>query len=138
MYGKGENIRDWLYVIDHARAIDVIYHDGKNEETYNIGGFNEWKNIDIIRLLCDVMDNKLGKPKGTSQELITFVKDRAGHDMRYAIDTSKIKNELGWEPSLQFEEGMSKTLDWYLTNTEWLEHITSGAYRDYYENQYQI
>ena len=116
----------------------MIYHDGKNEETYNIGGFNEWKNIDIIRLLCDVMDNKLGKPKGTSQELITFVKDRAGHDMRYAIDTSKIKNELGWEPSLQFEEGMSKTLDWYLTNTEWLEHITSGAYRDYYENQYQI
>ena len=138
VYGKGENIRDWLFVIDHARAIDVIYHDGKLEETYNIGGFNEWTNIDIVRLLCDVMDEKLNKPKGTSQKLITFVKDRAGHDMRYAIDASKIKDELGWEPSLQFEEGMSKTVDWYLENTEWLEHITSGAYRDYYENQYQV
>ena len=138
VYGKGLNIRDWLYVVDHARAIDVIYHTGKVNETYNIGGFNEWKNIDIVRLLCDLVDEKLGKTKGTSQELITFVKDRAGHDMRYAIDATKIKEELGWEPSLQFEEGLSKTIDWYLENTQWLEHVTSGAYRNYYQNQYQI
>ena len=137
IYGKGENIRDWLYVVDHARAIDAIFHKGQTGETYNIGGFNEWKNIDIVKLLCDIMDRKLGRPTGTSQELITYVKDRAGHDMRYAIDANKIKNELGWEPSLQFEEGLEKTVDWYLANTEWLENVTSGDYQKYYTNQYQ-
>ena len=136
IYGKGENIRDWLYVLDHASAIDRIYHDGEIGETYNIGGFNEWKNIDIVKLLCDIMDDRLGRPDGTSRKLITFVKDRAGHDMRYAIDSTKIKNELGWEPSLQFEEGLAKTVDWYLSNEDWLENVTSGAYQDYYNVQY--
>ena len=137
IYGKGDNIRDWLYVVDHARAIDDIYHKGKIGETYNIGGFNEWKNLDIVELLCDFMDKKLGRPNGESRKLITFVKDRAGHDQRYAIDATKIKEELGWEPSLQFEEGMEKTVDWYLANEEWLESITSGSYQQYYEKQYQ-
>ncbi len=137
IYGKGENIRDWLYVVDHARAIDEIFHKGQKGETYNIGGFNEWKNIDIVKLLCDIMDRKLDRPEGTSQKLITYVKDRAGHDMRYAIDANKIKNELGWEPSLQLEEGLEKTVDWYLANTEWLENVTSGDYQKYYTNQYQ-
>ncbi|MBO6763049.1 MAG: dTDP-glucose 4,6-dehydratase, partial [Roseivirga sp.] len=122
IYGKGDNIRDWLYVVDHARAIDDIYHKGQAGETYNIGGFNEWKNLDIVELLCDVMDKKLGREVGESRKLITFVKDRAGHDKRYAIDASKIKDELGWEPSLQFEEGLEKTVDWYLSNQEWLDH----------------
>ncbi|MCH7400929.1 dTDP-glucose 4,6-dehydratase [Belliella kenyensis] len=137
IYGKGENIRDWLFVVDHAKAIDTVFHTGKSGETYNIGGFNEWKNIDIVRLLCDQMDEKLGQEKGTSQRLITFVKDRAGHDMRYAIDASKIQKELGWEPSLQFEEGISKTIDWYLSNEEWLENVTSGNYQKYYSDHYQ-
>lgn len=137
IYGKGENIRDWLFVIDHARAIDDIYHKGAIGNTYNVGGFNEWKNIDIVRLLCDIMDLKLEQPAGKSRELITFVKDRAGHDMRYAIDASKIKNELGWQPSLQFQEGLEKTVDWYLENTEWLESVTSGSYQDYYDKQYK-
>lgn len=137
IYGKGENIRDWLYVVDHARAIDTIFHKGIVGETYNIGGLNEWKNIDIVRLLCKIMDEKLGRPKGTSEQLITFVKDRAGHDMRYAIDAAKIENELDWRPSLQFEEGLGKTVDWYLENEDWLEHVTSGSYQKYYESQYQ-
>ena len=136
VYGKGENIRDWLFVKDHARAIDTVFHKGKAGETYNIGGFNEWKNIDIVRLLCQKMDEKLGRVKGTSEKLITFVKDRAGHDMRYAIDATKIKEELGWEPSLQFEEGIEITIDWYLNNQEWLDHVTSGAYQDYYSDLY--
>lgn len=136
VYGKGENVRDWLFVIDHARAIDMVYHEGKDGETYNIGGFNEWKNIDIVHLLCRVMDKKLGRAEGESAKLITFVKDRAGHDLRYAIDATKIMNELGWKPSLQFEEGMEKTVDWYLSNNDWLENITSGAYQSYYEKQY--
>ncbi len=136
VYGKGENIRDWLYVVDHARAIDVIYHKGKIGETYNIGGFNEWKNIDLIKKVCEVMDKKLGRAKGESEKLITYVKDRAGHDYRYAIDATKIKNELGWEPSLQFEEGIEKTIDWYLTNAEWLNNVTSGTYQNYYALQY--
>ncbi len=136
VYGKGENIRDWLYVLDHARAIDVIFHQGKVGETYNIGGFNEWKNLDIVELLCDVMDRKLNRTQGESRKLITFVKDRAGHDKRYAIDASKLKEELGWEPSLQFEEGLEKTVDWYLSNTNWLEHVTSGQYQSYYSKQY--
>ncbi|SEM96878.1 dTDP-glucose 4,6-dehydratase [Chitinophaga rupis] len=137
VYGKGENVRDWLWVDDHARAIDTIFHKGRNGETYNIGGFNEWKNIDLINLLCMVMDKKLGRAPGTSAQLITFVKDRAGHDMRYAIDATKLNKELGWEPSLQFEEGLEKTVDWYLNNETWLEHVTSGAYKEYYEDQYQ-
>ncbi|MBN7816129.1 dTDP-glucose 4,6-dehydratase [Algoriphagus pacificus] len=136
VYGKGENIRDWLFVKDHARAIDTVFHKGKAGETYNIGGFNEWKNIDIVRLLCQKMDEKLGREKGTSEKLITFVTDRAGHDMRYAIDATKIKEELGWEPSLQFEEGIEITIDWYLNNQEWLDHVTSGAYQDYYSDLY--
>jgi dTDP-glucose 4,6-dehydratase len=136
VYGKGENVRDWLYVVDHARAIDVVYHQGKDGETYNIGGFNEWKNIDIVHLLCKTMDQKLGRKEGTAAQLITFVKDRAGHDLRYAIDATKIMKELGWEPSLQFEEGLSKTIDWYLQNQDWMEEITSGSYQQYYENQY--
>ena len=137
IYGKGENIRDWLYVEDHANAIDLIFHRGKTGETYNIGGFNEWKNIDIVRLLCKIMDEKLGRPEGDSEKLITFVKDRAGHDLRYAIDASKINQELGWEPSLQFEEGLEKTVDWYLANEEWLDHVTSGSYQAYYQEQYE-
>lgn len=136
VYGKGENIRDWLYVEDHASAIDVIYHKGAIGETYNIGGENEWKNIDLIRVLCDVMDEKLGKEVGSSQELITFVTDRAGHDMRYAIDSSKISKELGWKPSLQFEEGIRKTVDWYLANESWLTNVTSGDYMNYYKEHY--
>lgn len=137
VYGKGENVRDWLYVLDHARAIDVIFHKGKMGETYNIGGVNEWKNLDLIELLCDVMDEKLGREKGESRKLITFVKDRAGHDLRYAIDSSKLINELGWEPSVTFEEGLAKTVDWYLENSEWLESVTSGQYQAYYEQQYE-
>jgi dTDP-glucose 4,6-dehydratase len=137
VYGKGENVRDWLFVEDHARAIDVIFHNGRNGETYNIGGFNEWKNIDLIRLLCKVMDRKLGRAEGTSEKLITFVKDRAGHDLRYAIDATKLNKELGWAPSLQFEEGLERTVDWYLQNEEWLQHVTSGAYQQYYKEQYQ-
>ena len=136
VYGEGVNVRDWLWVVDHARAIDDVFHKGKVGETYNIGGYNEWRNIDIVHLLCDTMDEKLGREKGTSRKLITFVKDRAGHDMRYAIDATKIKDELGWEPSVTFEQGMDKTIDWYLANEEWMEHITSGAYMDYYKDQY--
>ena len=136
VYGKGENVRDWLWVVDHARAIDVIFHQGKLGETYNIGGFNEWKNIDLIRTMCRVMDKKLNRPEGESEKLITFVKDRAGHDLRYAIDATKLKNELGWEPSLQFEEGIEKTIDWYLENEVWLKNVTSGDYQKYYEDQY--
>lgn len=137
VYGKGENVRDWLFVIDHARAIDTVFHQGKNGETYNIGGFNEWKNIDLVHLLCDIMDEKLHRGKGESRELITFVTDRAGHDLRYAIDATKIMNELGWKPSLQFEEGLNKTVDWYLTNQKWLDEVTSGNYQHYYENMYK-
>ncbi len=137
VYGKGENIRDWLFVEDHASAIDVIYHKGKTGETYNIGGFNEWTNIDLVRLLCKIMDRKLGNVPGTSDRLITFVTDRAGHDLRYAIDASKLKNELGWEPSLQFEEGLEKTVDWYLENQGWLVDVTSGEYQNYYNAHYQ-
>jgi len=137
IYGKGENIRDWLYVVDHARAIDLIFHQGKNGDTYNIGGHNEWTNIDLIHLLCKIMDRKLNRPEGTSEKLITFVKDRAGHDLRYAIDSSKLQRELGWVPSLQFEEGLEITVDWYLANEEWLNEVTSGNYQYYYEQQYQ-
>jgi dTDP-glucose 4,6-dehydratase len=136
VYGKGENIRDWLYVVDHARAIDVVFHKGKVGETYNIGGHNEWKNLDLIKLLCSIMDKKLGRQKEESEKLISYVTDRAGHDFRYAIDASKIRKELGWEPSLQFEEGLEKTVDWYLSNSEWLNNVTSGAYQKYYEKQY--
>jgi dTDP-glucose 4,6-dehydratase len=136
VYGKGENIRDWLYVEDHARAIDLIFHNGKTGDTYNIGGHNEWRNIDLIRLLCDIMDKKLGREPGTSQQLIQFVKDRAGHDLRYAIDASKIKKELGWEPSVTFEIGLEKTVDWYLQNEQWLQRVVSGEYEKYYEQQY--
>ena len=136
VYGKGENVRDWLWVNDHARAIDVIFHQGKLGETYNIGGFNEWKNIDIVHLLCSIMDKKLGRADGESAKLITYVKDRAGHDMRYAIDATKLNKELGWEPSLQFEEGMDKTIDWYLANEGWIQNVTSGSYKQYYEQQY--
>lgn len=137
IYGKGENVRDWLYVEDHASAIDVIFHKGKHGETYNIGGNNEWTNIDLIHLLCKIMDEKLGREAGTSAKLITYVKDRAGHDLRYAIDSSKLKRELGWEPSLTFEEGLPKTVDWYLANEEWLTNVTSGNYQQYYTKQYQ-
>jgi dTDP-glucose 4,6-dehydratase len=136
VYGKGENVRDWLWVDDHARAIDVILHNGKVGDTYNIGGFNEWKNIDLIHVLCKVMDEKLGRPAGTSAQLITYVTDRAGHDLRYAIDATKLNTELGWKPSLQFEEGIAKTVDWYLQNEAWLNNVTSGDYKKYYENQY--
>jgi dTDP-glucose 4,6-dehydratase len=137
VYGKGENIRDWLYVKDHARAIDVIFHEGKNGDTYNIGGHNEWKNIDLVHLLCDLMDEKLGRPSGESRQLITFVTDRAGHDLRYAIDATKLKEELGWIPSVTFEQGLSTTVDWYLANWEWIERVTSGSYQNYYESMYQ-
>ncbi len=136
IYGKGENVRDWLYVEDHVRAIDVIFHNGKIGETYNIGGHNEWTNIDLVKELCRQMDEKLGREKGTSEKLITYVTDRAGHDLRYAIDATKLKDELGWLPSLQFEEGISKTIDWYLANSEWLNHVTSGDYQNYYNQQY--
>ncbi len=136
IYGKGENVRDWLFVEDHVRAIDLIFHQGKVGETYNIGGNNEWSNINLIRELCRQMDQKLGRPAGTSEKLITFVKDRAGHDMRYAIDATKLKDELGWTPSLQFEEGISKTIDWYLNNTDWLKDVTDGSYEKYYEKMY--
>lgn len=137
VYGDGLFTRDWLYVVDHARAIDDIFHKGKMGETYNIGGFNEWTNIDLIKLLCSIMDTKLSREAGTSLKLITYVKDRPGHDKRYAIDASKIKNELGWEPSLQFEEGLNKTVDWYLNNQQWLQRVTSGEYQNYYKDQYK-
>jgi dTDP-glucose 4,6-dehydratase len=137
VYGKGINVRDWLYVEDHAKAIDLIFKKGKLGETYNIGGHNEWRNIDLIHLLCELMDEKLGREEGSSQELITFVKDRAGHDLRYAIDASKIEEELGWTPSVTFKEGLSETIDWYLENEEWLERVTTGAYLKYYERQYK-
>ncbi|PWE00270.1 dTDP-glucose 4,6-dehydratase [Marinilabilia rubra] len=136
IYGKGENVRDWLFVEDHASAIDLIFHEGKDGETYNIGGNNEWTNIDLIRKLCEVMDKALGRKNGESAQLITFVKDRAGHDKRYAIDSGKLMNELGWKPSLQFEEGIEKTVNWYLNNEEWLNNVISGDYTDYYSNQY--
>lgn len=136
VYGAGINVRDWLYVEDHVRAIDTIFHKGKIGETYNIGGHNEWRNIDLIHKLCDLMDEKLDRPAGSSRELITFVKDRAGHDFRYAIDATKIKDELDWVPSLQFEEGIAKTIDWYLANQEWLDQVTSGEYMHYYDRQY--
>jgi len=137
VYGTGENIRDWMYVEDHAMAIDRIFHKGAIGETYNIGGENEWKNIDVIRLLCETMDEKLDRKRGTSAQLITFVKDRAGHDMRYAIDASKIRHELGWKPSLTFEEGIRKTVDWYLSHEDWLSGVTSGDYLNYYTEQYK-
>ncbi|CAG0985456.1 MAG: dTDP-glucose 4,6-dehydratase [Bacteroidetes bacterium] len=136
IYGKGENIRDWLWVEDHARAIDTIFHNGKIGETYNIGGQNEWTNIDLVKLLCRIMDQKLHRESGSSEKLITFVTDRKGHDLRYAIDSSKLQNELHWKPSLQFEEGLEKTVDWYLKNEDWLNKVTSGEYRTYYEKQY--
>lgn len=136
VYGKGENVRDWLYVEDHARAIDTIFHNGKVSETYNIGGFNEWKNIDLIRVLIRTVDRALGNPEGASEELITFVTDRAGHDLRYAIDSTKLQRELGWEPSLQFEEGIEKTVAWYLDNQQWMDNITSGEYENYYNEMY--
>ena len=137
VYGDGNYTRDWLYVIDHALAIDLVFHKGDNKQTYNIGGFNEWKNIDLVKLLCKQMDLKLGRIYGTSEKLISFVKDRAGHDLRYAIDASKINKELGWKPTVTFEEGLSKTIDWYLSNNEWLENTTSGKYLDYYTKQYE-
>jgi len=136
VYGTGENVRDWLHVKDHAIAIDIILHNGKPGETYNIGGHNEWTNIDLIRLMCDVVDEKLGREIGSSQKLITFVTDRAGHDLRYAIDASKIEKELGWTPSYTFEQGLRETVDWYLENEEWLKNVTSGSYREYYEKMY--
>lgn len=136
VYGDGNYTRDWLYVVDHARAIDMAFHHGEDGTTYNIGGFNEWKNIDLVRLLCDLMDEELDRPKGTSERLITFVKDRPGHDLRYAIDATKIKDELGWTPSLVFEDGLKKTIKWYMENQEWLNHVTSGEYQNYYKNQY--
>lgn len=137
VYGKGENIRDWLFVEDHACAIDTIFHHGQNGETYNVGGHNEWKNIDLVKLLCKTIDEKLGRPEGSSEQLIQYVTDRAGHDLRYAIDATKLKNELGWLPSLQFAEGLAKTVDWYLANETWLEHVTSGAYQQYYDGMYE-
>lgn len=136
VYGDGNYTRDWLFVIDHAIAIDLVFHQGKNHETYNIGGFNEWKNIDLVKLLCQKMDAKLGRASGTSEKLITYVKDRPGHDLRYAIDASKINTELGWKPSVTFEEGLEKTIDWFLNNEEWLKNVTSGEYAKYYEKQY--
>ncbi|TDU42900.1 dTDP-glucose 4,6-dehydratase [Gelidibacter sediminis] len=137
VYGDGNYTRDWLYVIDHAIAIDLVYHKGENHETYNIGGFNEWKNIDLVKLLCQQMDDKLGRTTGESEKLITYVKDRPGHDLRYAIDASKINKELGWSPSVTFEEGLSKTIDWFLENKEWMDNVTSGAYQEYYKEQYK-
>ena len=137
VYGKGENVRDWLFVEDHAKAIDVIFHKGKLGDTYNIGGFNEWRNIDLIKVLIKTVDELLGREEGASEKLISYVKDRAGHDYRYAIDSSKLKNELGWEPSLQFEEGIEKTVKWYLNNTEWVENIVNGDYQKYYKEMYE-
>ena len=137
VYGKGENVRDWLYVEDHARAIDLIFHEGKIAETYNIGGFNEWKNIDLIKVLINTVDRLLGRPEGADMDLITYVTDRAGHDRRYAIDSTKLQKELGWEPSLQFEEGIEKTVRWYLDNQDWLDNVTSGDYQKYYEEMYK-
>ena len=137
VYGKGENVRDWLFVEDHARAIDLIFHEGKIADTYNIGGFNEWKNIDLIKVIIKTVDRLLGNPEGQSEKLITFVTDRLGHDMRYAIDSRKLQSELGWEPSLQFEEGIEKTVRWYLDNQEWMDNITSGDYERYYEDMYK-
>ena len=137
VYGDGNYTRDWLYVIDHARAIDLVFHEGVNHQTYNIGGFNEWKNIDLVKLLCQQMDEKLGNEVGTSEQLITYVKDRPGHDLRYAIDASKINKELGWSPTVTFEEGLSETIDWYLSNEEWLKSVTSGNYQNYYKSQYK-
>ncbi len=136
VYGKGVNVRDWLYVEDHAAAIDVIYHNGSTGETFNIGGHNEWRNIDLIKVLCKVVDKKLGREQGSSEKLITYVTDRAGHDLRYAIDSSKLQRELGWKPSLQFEEGIEKTVDWYLNNQHWLDNVTSGNYQNYYKEMY--
>ncbi len=136
VYGTGENVRDWLWVEDHARAIDAIFHKGELGETYNIGGWNEWTNIDLVRKMCQIMDEKLGRTPGTNEQLITFVTDRAGHDMRYAIDATKIKDELGWIPSLEFEEGLEKTIDWYLSNEDWIENVTSGDYQKYYDEHY--
>ncbi|MCB0762058.1 MAG: dTDP-glucose 4,6-dehydratase [Flavobacteriales bacterium] len=136
VYGKGDNVRDWLWVVDHARAIDAVFHKGILGETYNIGGYNEWKNLDLVHLLCDIVDEKLGRAAGTSRSLITFVTDRPGHDMRYAIDSAKISADLGWMPSVTFEEGLALTVDWYLANAEWLNHVTSGAYREYYDTMY--
>ena len=136
VYGKGVNVRDWLYVEDHAAAIDVIYHNGPTGETFNIGGHNEWRNIDLIKVLCKVVDEKLGREPGSSEKLITYVTDRAGHDLRYAIDSSKLQHELGWKPSLQFEEGIRKTVDWYLNNQQWLDNVTSGNYQNYYKEMY--
>ena len=136
VYGKGENVRDWLYVEDHARAIDVVFHKGKLGQSYNVGGFNEWTNIDLVHLLCRIMDKKLGRAEGESAKLITYVTDRPGHDLRYAIDATKLNKELGWSPSLQFEEGLEKTVDWYLQNEEWVQHVTSGDYQHYYKEQY--
>ncbi|MDX1772988.1 dTDP-glucose 4,6-dehydratase [Oceanihabitans sediminis] len=136
VYGDGNYTRDWLYVVDHAIAIDLVFHKGNQGETYNIGGFNEWKNIDLVKLLCQQMDVALGREKDSSEKLITYVKDRPGHDLRYAIDASKINKELGWKPSVTFEQGLKKTIDWYLTNKDWLDNVTSGAYQSYYEKQY--
>ena len=136
VYGRGENVRDWLYVEDHARAIDTIFHRGRDGETYNIGGFNEWRNIDLIREIIRTVDRLLGRPEGASEKLITYVTDRAGHDLRYAIDSTKLKEELGWEPTLQFEEGIEKTVRWYLDNQKWIDNVTSGEYQKYYEDMY--
>jgi dTDP-glucose 4,6-dehydratase len=138
VYGKGENVRDWLYVNDHARAIDLIFHKGKQGETYNIGGFNEWKNIDLIKVIIKTVDRLIGREEGTSDKLITYVTDRAGHDLRYAIDSTKLKYELGWQPSLQFEEGIEKTVKWYLENQEWINNVTSGDYKEYYNKMYDV
>jgi dTDP-glucose 4,6-dehydratase len=137
VYGDGKYTRDWLFVEDHARAIDLVFHEGKNHETYNIGGFNEWQNIDLVKLLCRIMDQKLGRAAGTSEQLIAYVKDRPGHDLRYAIDASKINKELGWEPSVTFEQGLERTIDWYLSNEKWLTNVTSGSYQEYYDKQYK-
>ncbi|MDR3011553.1 MAG: dTDP-glucose 4,6-dehydratase [Sphingobacterium sp.] len=137
VYGDGKYTRDWLYVIDHAKAIDLVFHEGKNGDSYNVGGFNEWQNIDLIKELCKQMDEKLGRANGSSAQLISFVKDRPGHDLRYAIDATKINKELGWKPSVTFEEGLSRTIDWFLANQEWLDHVTSGDYQKYYDNQYK-
>ncbi len=137
VYGKGENIRDWLWVEDHANAIDVIFHQGRLGESYNVGGLNEWKNIDLVKYLCKILDKKLNREEGENEKLITFVKDRAGHDARYAIDATKLETELGWKPSIQFEEGLEKTVDWYLQNQDWVEKVTSGSYKEYYERMYK-